>query len=485
MGLTDEPARTDPVVRGLSEAIGGPLGDHAVRPSPARGRFWTVARIVLALTCLMLALHWVQKAPCRDGEWEDLSQYKYFCYTDVLALYYNEGLGDGDVPYVDHPVEYPVLTGVMLGVLGLPVHAYGSGDESINQGQIFYDLNAFVLCTLAVGVAAALLAARRRRPWDAAMFALAPALFASATVNWDLLAISLAAFGMVAWAKRRPVLAGVLIGLGTAAKLYPVLLLVPLVLLAFRTGRWRGTVTSVSTTALTWLAVNVPVAVLWWDNWFEFFRFNTNRAIDWGTIWYIGAHFPMGDGKYGLSWFADLNRNISALNSLYGSLFVVAVVLIALLALLARRRPRVAQLAFLVVAAFLIFGKVWSQQYVLWLIPLVVLARPRWGAFIGWQVAEIAYFVTFYGELMGATNGRPVFPEGVFVLASFVRLVALCVMVGLVVRDILYPEHDVVRQTYPDDPDGGEFDQSPDGPFVDALVSRSSPGLPISAPVMR
>ena len=34
-------------------------------------------------------------------------------------------------------------------------------------------------------------------------------------------------------------LAGVLIGLGVAAKLYPLLLLVPLVVLAMRTGRMR------------------------------------------------------------------------------------------------------------------------------------------------------------------------------------------------------------------------------------------------------
>ena len=89
----------------------------------------------------------------------------------------------------------------------------------------------------------------------------------------------------------------------------------------------------------------------------------------------------------------------------------------AVLALRAPRRPRLAQLAFLVVAAFLIFSKVWSQQFVLWLLPLVVLARPRWGAFLAWQLAEVCYFAAFYGELLGAATSRPVFPEGVFVLA--------------------------------------------------------------------
>ena len=45
------------------------------------------------------------------------------------------------------------------------------------------------------------------------------------------------------------------------------------------------------------------------------------------------------------------------------------------------------------------------------------MARPRWGAFLAWQAAEVIYFVSFYGELLGA-SGKQVFPEGIFVLAS-------------------------------------------------------------------
>ena len=46
----------------------------------------------------------------------------------------------------------------------------------------------------------------------------------------------------------------------------------------------------------------------------------------------------------------------------------------AWLTLAAPVRPRVAQLAFLLVAGFLILNKVWSPQYSLWLVPLAVLA---------------------------------------------------------------------------------------------------------------
>src|SRR5690349_9956888 len=197
----DLPAESDPFVRGLSQAIGGPLGDHAVRPGARPGRFWNAQRIILALTCLMLAFSWVQKSPCQDGDWQKNIQYTRFCYTDVLALYYAEGLNEGQVPYRDHPVEYPVVTGYFMGALGLPVHALGERYPEINQGKWFYNANALVLSILAVASAAVILALRRRRPWDAAIFALSPILLVTATVNWDFLAIGLAMFGLYARAR--------------------------------------------------------------------------------------------------------------------------------------------------------------------------------------------------------------------------------------------------------------------------------------------
>ncbi|TDB72895.1 glycosyltransferase family 87 protein [Micromonospora sp. KC721] len=487
-GSSDHPSRSDGFVRGLSEAIGGPLGDHAValdRPANRERRFWTATRIVLALACLTLALHWVQKSPCQDGAWQNNVQYTRFCYTDVLALYYAEGLNEGKVPYRDHPVEYPVLTGYFMGALGLPVHALGVDDPQLNQGQWFYNLNALTLGALAVATVAMILALRRRRPWDAALFALAPALLLTATVNWDFLAIGLAAFGLAAWARRRPALAGVLLGLAGAAKMWPLFVLGPILVLALRAGRLRAALTAIGTALVALVAVNLPAAIPYRENWDRFFELNTERPIDWGTLWYIGRYL---DGKVNSGAPGDqgpfqwLNANIPTLNYLSYALFGLACLGVAVLALRAPRRPRLAQLAFLVVAAFLIFSKVWSQQFVLWLLPLVVLARPRWGAFLAWQLAEVGYFVAFYGELLGAATSRPVFPEGVFVLAATLRLGTVVLLCVLVVQDILHPERDAVRRTYADDPDGGVLDGAPDAPWLTARRTGHAPKqLPATA----
>jgi uncharacterized membrane protein len=471
------PATSDGFVRGLSEAIGGPLGEHAIRPDRRSGRFWTAARIILALTCITLALSWVQKSPCQTGDWQKNIQYTRFCYTDVLALYYAEGLNEGKVPYKDHQVEYPVVTGYFMGALGLPVHAYGVKHPDINQGQWFYNANAIVLSALAVVTAAVILALRRRRPWDAAIFALSPIIFFTATVNWDFLAIGLAAIGVYLWARRYPVWAGLFLGLGAAAKLWPLFILGPLLVLAVRTKTIEKWLLAFLTTAFTWAAVNFPVWYLYHDSWLRFFRLNTERPIDWGTLWYVGRYL---DGKWHSGGAGDqgpfqwLSDHIPTLNLLTYGLFGLSCLAIVTLALLAPRRPRMSQLAFLVVAAFLIFSKVWSQQYVLWLLPLIVLARPRWGAIMAWTVAEFGYFTAFYAELLGA-GGKPVIPEGTFVLAATLRLVTVAVLCGLVVREIWRPELDVVRQTYGDeDPDGGPVNR-PDAPWIQGL--RRAVGL--------
>jgi uncharacterized membrane protein len=467
----DQPARSDGFVRGLSEAIGGPLGQHAVRPSARPNRFWTASRIVLALTCLTLALHWVQKSPCQDGDWQKNIQYTRFCYTDVLALYYAEELNEGKVPYRDHAVEYPVVTGLVMGALGLPVHALGTRNPHLNQGQWFYNANALVLSALAVATAAVILGLRRRRPWDAAIFALSPILFVTTTVNWDFVAIALAMFGVYAWARRRPVLAGVLIGLGGAAKLWPLFLIGPLFVLALRSRRIREWALAGTGAAVAWVAANAPVFLLYRSSWERFFELNTTRPVDWGTLWYIGRYL---DGKWntgtsaGQGPFQWLSDHIPVLNALTYTLFLVSCAAIGMLCLLAPWRPRLAQVAFLVVAVFLIFSKVWSQQYVLWLLPLIVLARPRWGAIVGWTVAEIGYFTAFYAELLGA-GGKPVIPEGTFVLAATLRLGAVAILCGLVIREIWRPELDAVRETYADDPDGGPFDGAPDVQWISRL----------------
>ncbi len=451
-----DPSHEDGFVRGASEFVGGPSGKFADR-RPTTRWFRNASAIVLTLAVLVFCLSWLQKSRCADGAWENNEQYTHFCYTDVLALYYAEHLSEGAVPYFQWPVEYPVLTGAFMGAIGLPVHQLGRLDPSLNQGQVFYNLNVVVLSALGVAAVAVVLALRRRRPWDALMFVLAPALIVTATVNWDLLAVSLTMFFLYAWARRWPIVAGMLLGLAAAAKFYPLFIAGALVVLAIRTRRWRATMTTIGFGVATWVAVNAPIFIFARTGWNRFWELSSTRPIDWGTFWYIGFHLPKpGEDTAGLAWFLWLGAHIPTLNAVTYLLFGLGCLGVLALTVTAPRPPRLAQLAFVIVAIFLLTSKVWSQQFVLWLIPLAVLARPRWGALLVWQVAEVLYFLAFYAQMLNMSN-RYVIPEGAFVLAASLRWLTVAFLVVLVVRDIRRPGLDVVRHAYDDDPDGGDF----------------------------
>ena len=118
------------------------------------------------------------------------------------------------------------------------------------------------------------------------------------------------------------------------------------------------------------------------------------------------------------------------------------------LTLAAPRRPRFAQLAFLVVAAFILINKVYSPQYVLWLIPLAALARPRWRDFLIWQAGEVVYFLGIWFYLAYTTSGdkHQGLPTEGYQLAIGPHLLCTLYLCAVIVRDILMPERDVVRE---------------------------------------
>ena len=114
---------------------------------------------------------------------------------------------------------------------------------------------------------------------------------------------------------------------------------------------------------------------------------------------------------------------------------------IAVLALWAPRRPRLAQLALLVVALFVLTNKVYSPQYVLWLIPLAALARPKWRDFLIWQACEVVYFIGIWLYLAYTGSGdkhQGLPPEG-YQLVILVHLLGTLYLCAMVVRDALLP----------------------------------------------
>ena len=493
----DLPSRTDVMGRALSEVVGGPVGKHALI---GRARFLTPLRVMLILALVFLALGYSTKAAClqstnvgtadqRVAVWENNRAYYEFCYSDTVPLYTAELLNLGKFPYKSsweekdadgatrvqydgspaiRYMEYPVLTGLYQYVSMALAKTYTALTKLtsvpiVAEVIMFFNISAFGLALAWMATVWATTRMAGRRIWDAAVVAGSPILIFHAFTNFDALATACAAGAMLAWARRRPAVAGVLIGIGVALKLYPLLLFVPFVILGLRTGRLREVGRAAVTAVVTWLVVNLPIMVLFPRGWAEFFILNTRRGDDMDSLYNVVKSFT---GWPGFDYDLGFWEPPSVLNAVSALLFVACCAAIAYVGLTAQRRPRLAQLAFLVVAAFLLTNKVWSPQYSLWLVPLAALALPHRRILLAWMTIDALVWIPRMLYLHGEQNMG--LPQQFFTTTVLLRDVAVMALCALVIREIYRPELDPVRQpgrwARVDDPTGGVFDEADDAP---------------------
>ncbi|MGL5826989.1 MAG: glycosyltransferase family 87 protein [Nocardioides sp.] len=463
----------------LSEGIGGPIGTHATRH-----RWWTPTRVVILLAAACFCLGMVQKTPCFNDGWRDGNQYSDMCYSDLPFLYTGRGLAELAWPYsadedtrARHQVmEYPVgIAYWAWGTAWVTHWLAGSPDvdprfdvepDSVwgmpgiqRETQLFVVVNAVGFALLTLLSAYLLTLVNPRRPWDGVFFAASPALALSGLINWDLLAVVLVAGALWSWSRSarspagpdraevgmapgasRPagagwlVLTGALIGLGTAAKLYPLFLLGGLLVICLRDRRVFEFLQVTASAVVAWILANAPGYLSGPDQWHVFWTFNTDRGADLGSIWLaVNRAF-------------DISFTPELINRWSWIFFIAWCGGVLLIGLLAPTTPRFAQLGFLIVAGFLLVNKVYSPQYVLWLLPLAALARPRWRDQLIWQSTEVFYFMAVWWYLGGfiapASGGEP----PLYWVAIMIRMLGECYLIGVVTRDILLADHDPVER---------------------------------------
>lgn len=452
------PTTVDALARQGSEFLGGPAG----RRLGGDGPWWVRALPVsLVLASVAVALGAVTKHHCRAQGWNSPDQFVHACYSDLPVVYTSSGLASGGGPFsAGVNLDQPPLTAFLSWL----VARVAPHEVTVAAQRSYFDAAAVLLLLAALALVVSLHAVTgRRRGWDTVLLAASPVLVLTSLLSFDLAAVALATAGLACWGRRRPVAAGVLLGLALAARLYPVLLLVALVLLAVRTGRRRAAATTVGTAVLAWLAVNLPVALTASTAWAAPLRSFLDQRAGYGSLWLLPQLVQQAVGAKDTSGLPGGAVVVLTLGA-----WVVWVLLVAVFVLWAPRRPRLAQVAFLLVAGFCVLGASFPPQASLWLLPLAVLAVPRWRDHLLWWGAEVAYFGAVWLYIAGQTNTNRALPPELYAAVLLARTAAVAWLVVCVVREVRRPVDDPVRATRGlDDPAGGDFDRAPD-----ALVVR-------------
>jgi uncharacterized membrane protein len=476
----------------LSSQLTGPW----MRLVPARlqRKLWAPAAVILTLAGGTLVAGWVQKSPClhTTPTWAHGLPFRYACYSDVIPLYGAEGFEEEAFPYqhswieekgkpteYKHYMEYPVLTGMYMWAGAELTHGYLDVAKHFVYlprsipNNVYFNIMALGASVFWLLTVAFVIRITRRRVWDGVLLAVCPIVIVQAFTNFDLLAVALATGAVLAWSRRRPALAGVLIGLGTAAKLYPVLFLIPILVLCLRTGKLKPGLRATFAAIVSWEVVNAPIVFLFPHGWLEFLRLNSTRGADPDSLYNVVAQFT---GWGGFDGPLAPHQTPTELNAVVAVLLIACLAAVAWIALSAPRRPRLAQLLFLVVSAFLITNKVWSPQYSLWLVPLAVLAVPRWKPLLAWMLIDTWLWVARMYFYLPSNEGG--WGQNPFLITVCVRDFAVACLCALVIYEIYHPARDLVRQSGDDDPAGGVLDGADDALVLRGLHwRRTAPAL--------
>jgi hypothetical protein len=304
---------------------------------------------------------------------------------------YGDAIANGKVPYRDFGLEYPPAA---LPVFVMP-SLLRSPEGDLNAYRTWFEVEMVVVGELGVLFVLAALLSLEAGPVRLALAlgfaALAPLLLGSVVLTrFDLWPAALTAAALAALLAGRDRLGAGVLGLAVAAKLYP-LVLVPVACAWIwrRSGR-RSALVSLAVFASVVLACFLPFVVLAPHGVWDSLTRQTGRPLQ---IESLGAgvllvlHQVAGTGITMQSSHGSQNLAGSSPDALATIQTVLqALAVIGIWIWFGRglaERDRLVRACAAAVCAFIAFGKVLSPQFLIWLVPLVVLVRGRRGLAAG------------------------------------------------------------------------------------------------------
>ncbi len=283
-------------------------------------------------------------------------------------------VSEGAIPYRDFPLEYPVgcLPQLLLPILAgqsIPAYRFAYIAEMLL-------INAVVLQVLAwqVGRREGEAAVPRRLAWYFLCFAFLCRMIVS---RIDLVPALLALLAALEWFGKRPIVGGVLASLGGLVKIFPALIAVPAglrELLNARQSRLRGSLAFVGCSLLGLLiwfllgGAGVTSSILYHaERGLEIESLYAGPLMIFGRITGESMAVELGHGSYELIY----SRAPAAVAA---SRYVqVLVLVVGLIPFLASRRRSGAQCACALIVGLILASPVFSPQFVIWVLPLMVV----------------------------------------------------------------------------------------------------------------
>ena len=310
-----------------------------------------------------------------DKQWDTVEYARYGHYIVVRGL----------VPYRDFALEYPPLA---IPVFAIP--AMIAGRHFSGYMEVF-GLGMAICGVLAVGCSVLVLAAQRvdtrRLIAGAALVALSPLLLGAVLLSrYDLFptVLTIAAIAALYFGWERT--GFVLLALGTAAKAYPAVILPIAAVYVWRTSGSRRAIGCLAIYAAVVLTCFLPFFIIAPHGiWFAIHGQETRppQIESLGAAVFLAAHQLLG--THVTLYFTHSSDNIDGhpamrLASVMSLLQIVA--LLGVWLLYARgpaTRERLLTAAAAAVCAFILFDRVLSPQYLIWLAPMVVMLPGRRG----------------------------------------------------------------------------------------------------------
>ena len=365
-----------------------------------------IAKSAVLLAIIAALISFVKFDYCRSNGWAPPGDYIHACYSDFPALFGERGLITNAWPYSSstNAVEYPPVTGVIMWATSFLV---SDGEDKFRN---YFDANALLIAILFIATVVFL---KKLKPQLWYLLPVAPAVVASLYINWDLWAVISALAAIYYFDVGKYHKSAIALGLSIATKFFPIVLLLPIALIFFRKSKIQELIRYIAITFAIWLLINLPFIITTPTGWLRFFKLNSERAADWGSIWHALEIFGL---------------KINHLNLISIIAFAVVALAFTLFVYGIPEVPKLASIAFFIVAIFVTASKVYSPQYILWLTPLAILAmidkKDRFDFWI-WQFAELIYHFAIWQYLAEVSGAQFAIPAGAYATAILLRVAAL------------------------------------------------------------